>query len=544
MPTFQDRRKNLIEAINKHAALKEQLVETPSNQLDPTLKDKLKRLRDTIEGYVNMSPRLARVAHRNGWDVPVEAMTADTSSEPGTQEAGKKEPPKDAAESGTYTGGDPRKDEEPDAVSEIVTTQGDDPTRPGGKDKDKEKTPNLRGQAADNRLLGEKGEHYVIRRGPAGAYLAVYSFKIEGETFKIAVQIPKGKLGRYGVKEGEGKLLTKAQMKNVHNIGWADELSQYVRQGDGHMVKALERYLRNQYGGNPMLQNDEVMATVISNSLFGWQPGEFEQQLRNTKWYNNTNGWQRTWDTTMSATERRQITDSTLQKVVNSLEATYGFDWMTKIEGGMGKAKKWAEQIASGKWGTPDDGLGFWGEKQFDKAVEIQGTPAWISRQKQEEADRSYLNRPEDKSEQLRQDMLARFGRVIVGKKERDSWATDIVTGVKPESDWEDFMRQQMKTLYPEMDPNIDFTAQGAPFKAMLEQTMGTPVGWDHPLLTSFAGLDDNGKPTGSMMSLYDYQLKIRDPDLNPSAYEQGTPLYDQSADRLAGILKQLRGVA
>lgn len=490
------------------------------------------RERDEIIAIVKERPRLADEAV--AWGFKQELLEGPY--------AGSTDPDRREGE-GPYAGSTDPDRQENDAVEELAGSQGNDPTRTGDGGGDGSR-PNPRGQAADNRLLGKQGKHYVIRRTPNGGYLAVYSFKVKGQVFKIAVQIPKSDLGKYGIKAGDGKLLTKAQLKNIENIGWADELAPYVRQGDGHMVKSLERYLSNQYGGNPMLKNDEVMGVVIENSLEGWTPGEFEQQLRNTKWYQNTNEYQRTYDTTMSDKERKEIQKSSLQKVVNALENTYGFDWMTKVDGGMQKAKKWAEQIASGKWGTPDEGLAFWAEKQFDKAVGIFGTPAWIARQKEEEDTRSYLNRPEDMEEQLRQDEIARFGRTIMGKKERLGWATDIVTEARPDSDWDQFMRRQMKTLYPYFDENLSFTEQASPFKAMLEQTLGTPVGWDHDLLMDFAATDDKGKPLGTAMSLYDYQLRVRDPDRNPAAYQQGTPLFDQGMDRLNDILGRLRGAA
>ena len=66
------------------------------------------------------------------------------------------------------------------------------------------------------------------------------------------------------------------------------------------------------------------MGKIIANSLFGWSAGEFENQLRTTKWYKQTNDWQRNWQTVTSPKEKKETIASTRQQVINALEQHYG----------------------------------------------------------------------------------------------------------------------------------------------------------------------------------------------------------------------------
>lgn len=433
--------------------------------------------------------------------------------------------------------------------SKAPTTGGGTPDTPGpdrdrDRDRDKDK-PNLKGQAADNRLLGDKGKDYDIVRGPKGSYVARYKFKIDGETFHIGVRIPKSRLARYGIKEGEGKQLTAAQMKRIKNIGWADALAPHIRKGDSNVMKSLVRSLNVQYEGQSILNNDGVMSKVIGNSLFGWSAAEFENQLRTTKWYKNTNAYQREFVTTVSPEEKKERQKLYLERVVNKLEDVYGLDWTKHVQGGMGTARGWAQKIASGRWGEPGEGFEFWYERQFDRAAKIEGTNAWIEAQKEQEERRGYLNRPEEMFEQLRSQALAYLGydkrnTPRIARSDLQNWADMLVSGERSEGDWAKFLRRQMKTLHPYFDPNLSFTEQASAYKSIAERTLGDTLDWNDRLLRDFTRLDASGNPTDKPMSLHDYELKVRQDN---RAWKEGTALWEEGLGIVQALENTFLGV-
>ena len=377
-------------------------------------------------------------------------------------------------------------------------------------------------------------------------YVNEYVYKIGGETVRVGIKLGKNpdRLSRYGLKASDAKVLTKAQSKRIKSIGWADELAPHIRKGDKHVLKSLTRYLRNQYGGQAILEDDEVMSVVIANSMFGWSAGEFENKLRNTSWYKNTNAYQREWVTTVSPKEKRERTSSTFQEVINALEDNYGRDWVKYVEGGMSKAREWAETIASGKWGTPDQGLAFWAERQFDKAKLIEGTPAWITEQQEQEATRAYNNRPEDMFETLRSQAMNYLGQTrgkpLIDRETLMGWATDLVTETRSDADWQQFLRRQMRQLHPYFDENLSFTEQASPYKSIAESIVGTTLTWDDEMFMQIAGTDDKGKSTGQARSLHDFAQYVRDNDPrfwdNPQTEEKARAFGQELLSIMGGV--------
>lgn len=419
-----------------------------------------------------------------------------------------------------------------------------------GRDKDKDLDPSAttaanRGQRADNRLLGDKGKHYDLVRGPKGSYAVRYKFKIKGEAVTIGLRIRENELRKYGFQPRDAKSLTRAQMGRIKNIGRVDWLAPHMRRGDGNILKSLTRSLEFQYGGQPILRNDEVMATIIANSMFGWNAGEFDNQLRQTKWFKNTNAYQRDWATRVAAKEKKDIIRSTMEKVVNHLEDVYGFGWTRHVDGGMRKAREWAENIASGKLGEPSMGFDTWSERTFDRAAEIEGTNAWISNEQEREEKRKWMNRPEEMFERVRGDALSWLGydKRDTPRLDRDSlqaWANDLVSGTKSEGDWQNFLRGQMKRLYPYFDANLSFQEQASPYKSIAERLLGDVLDWGDPLLRDFAKLDDNRKATGDAMSLHDFERRIRGDE---KYWKEGTAMWDEGMNIVRALEQTMLGV-
>lgn len=403
-----------------------------------------------------------------------------------------------------------------------------------------------RRQARDNRLLGTLGKEFRLVKTPNGMYVAEYVYRIQGEVIRVGVKLGKSEedLRRFGLKPSDAKDVSKEQAKRIQNIGWAGELAPNIRKGDKSVFKSLSRYLTNQYGGQAILNDDEVMAVVIANSMLGWSAGEFENRLRQTSWYQSTNEHQRMWTTQWSQQERDELTSSTLQDVVNFLESNYGRDWTKYIEGGMDTANKWAKQIASGRWGAPDRGFDFWSEKRFDHAKTIENTPAWIAWNKEQEQINADLNRPEDMLERLREEAMYYLGQAngkpLVDRDTLKGWATDLISGVRSDADWQRFLRQQMRALHPYFDENVAFTDQASSYKSMAESLTGTSLTWDDPLMMKIQGTDPEGKPTGQAMALYDYAQWIRDNDprfwQNPQTESKGLGFLSELSFRMSGV--------
>lgn len=518
----------LAELISDWQDLQEEIREFREfNQDNPDFQytDQLKRLRrrlerktDRIDQLLGNNPNLVEWASKHGYG----QGGSDTGNSPETYDDDKNK-----------GGGNGRNQQGSDAGGTRGGSGGS-----GGA--------NARRQARDNRLL-DGGK---LVRGPKGTYSNVYTYKVDGETFRVAVKLGKeGALAKYGLKASDARQLNKQQMKRIQNIGHADELAPHMKKGDKHALKSLTRYLNNQYEGQSILNDDEVMSVIIANSMFGWSPGEFENQLRNTKWWRNTEEYQRNWQTTMSPKARKNAINSTLENVVNELEDNYGVGWIKHVEGGMKKAREWAERIASGVWGTPDAGMEFWRNKMFDRAAKIEGTPAWIMEQQEQEQIREYNNRPEDVFEQLRSESMHYLGQVdgkpLIDRGTLMGWATDIATERRSEGDWQKFLRQQMKTLHPYFDENVAFKEQASPYLSVYESIMGTPGDWDNKLFRNFQAFDDTGKPRqGDAMNLHEFELMLRDPTKNPDAYQEGTSLYDEGMNMLSGVLARMRGVS
>lgn len=474
-----------------------------------------------INGFVRDEPKLYQFAIKQGFratllDVPKEFE--DTVG--GTEGAGVGGSAGSGSGSSGGSGGSDDKDGDPKNA------------------RDKRDRPDLRSQAQDKRLLGTKGKDYDIVRGPKGTYVARYKYKIAGEVFEIGLVIPKDQLAKYGIKAGEGRQLSAAQMKRIERIGRADDVLKHIRQKDTHYFKAMMRKFTTQYEGQAILQDDEVMGVIIANTLLGWTPEQLDNQLRNTKYFQRSNEYQRSW--AYLSNEQKQETEKLfLSQVVNTLEDHYGLDWSNHVQGGMEKAREWATKIASGAFGDPGStGFEIWSDSQFDKAADIQGTNAWLLQGQQES---TRLGALPNKKEQLRSEALSYLGelgknRPLLDGSTLDKWAVDLTTGAKSDADWQEFLRQQMKTYHPYFDPNVSYTDQAAGYRALASEVFNRDLTWDDPLLRSFAN-PDNPKEA---LSLHEFEMKVRQDE---RAWEKGTKLWDEGIGIVQALESAFGGV-
>ena len=411
----------------------------------------------------------------------------------------------------------------------------------GGGAGDPGKPPNLRALAKDNRLLGELGKDFNLVRGPRGTFAAVYKYKLGGEVVKVAINLGKDpeKLSKYGLKASDAKSLNKQQMKQIQGIGWADELAPHIRKGDKHVMKSLTRHLRNQYGGQAILENDEVMSVVIANSMFGWTAGEFENRLRQTKLYQNTNDYQRNWVTVTSPKQKADTVKQMTESIIDVLEDQYGFEWAKYVDGK--QVKDWAEKIASGKFGDPGAGLAFWSERQEDKAAAIVGTPAYVRQQTEAESVRGYMNRPEDKKEALMSQARAYLGpHYVPDNATLLAWATDIVTEKKTDADWMNYLRKTSRALHPYKSEDTPWQDFASPYRAAAERVFGTTIEWGDAALSNLQGTKPDGTPLGTPMAAYEFEQYLRDNDprfwANPDTEERGRAFGQELLAVMGGV--------
>lgn len=399
--------------------------------------------------------------------------------------------------------------------------------------------------------LGRKGKDYIIVRRDGRQY-ALYTYNISGNKVEVLLRVPKGEENRYGVNPNEGRTISDKRWAKAEVIGGADELP--LKNMPKDALKEVQRYLERVYGPSAVTEDDQVMAVFIGAEMLNYSPEEIAGSLRRTTWFKNSSEWERRFVRDFSPEERREQIRNSKQDVIQALENTYGMDWLTHLKGlgiktPMKQIDEWARQIASGELGgDPGEGLERFFRRQEVKAREIAGTPAHMAWESEQEELLAFANRPEDMRERLRGESITWLGQ---DKQETsrlsgstlDQWAADLVSGTKSEGDWQQFLRDKMKQLFPYFDPNLSFTVQADPYKSLLEATIGDTVDWSDSMLRDFSQLDDNGKPTGNAMSLRDFTLLARDPKKNPRAYSEGTPLFDQGMSRLAGLVGRLRGV-
>ena len=194
------------------------------------------------------------------------------------------------------------------------------------------------------------------------------------------------------------------------------------------------------------------------------------------------------------------------------------------------KLKAMAEKIASGFWGNPSDGLAIWAENQRQKAIQQEGTPAWIDQEQQLQEQRAFLNRPEEIRGQLREDALRWLGPSgMLDQETLTKWANNIASGLASEEDWTNFLTNQSRSLYPWLSAGEAWQDRAASYKNIAENLLGQPVGWDNSLLKNLGGVGADGTPTGAALSYDEFEKLIRSSDAfftGPVGRQEGWNVY------------------
>ena len=476
----------------------------PYDEAFEELVDRREEARDRVIDFVERHPKLREKAVALGFKADllpgVEGEGWEQTRPPGSNSSG-------TGAQGEQSGsGDSSLDAATERQNEVKEglggTQRDDGPPPNG-----------------NRLLpGVKGQDFYVGILAGGDRLAIYHIKVGNNVVQLAVRIEKDKLARYGIGENDGRRLTAAQAKKIEEIGFAEELQPFFRGEDKNPFRALSRMVRRSYQGTELLEEDEVLGLILAQHVFGWSDAEFQNQLRMSEWYGSTNEYQRHWKLEMKKGDRQAAIQETREKVYDALETMYGRDWVTHIKGGVKTAQQWAKDIASGRWGTsgnPERGFAYWASQQEDRARKIEGTPAFIANAQDLEAQRRYMNRPEDMYEQIRAQAIQALGyRGLPDDSTLRHWAKRLAyaTGERgSEGDWARYLRRQKKALYPYLDDDENWMDRAAAYKRAAEEEYGQILSWEDPLLHDFTARDDTGKRIrDEAMSLHDFTLKVR----------------------------------
>lgn len=382
----------------------------------------------------------------------------------------------------------------------------------------------------DYEVVEYNGRHYIVYKSklPGGKTL-LDGWRISDSDFK------KLRVGGARVKS-----ITRSQFKGVEVFG---DFGEIVSRGGTATEKPLKtwlRSLRETYGSHVSWINDrEYMETFFSGYMEGKDPGVIQQELKQTKWYQSRTAAQRSWELDMNRADRNAAVQNTTSQVQSALEDLYGTT-LGDAKITQKDIKKIAFDIASGKYGDPSSGFQEWLDTQTNKAEKIEGSNAWIDKQKTLEEQRQFMNRPEDMFEQIRDDALKWLGPgAIPDRSTLRDWSERLVSGRASQADWQQFMQKQAKNLYPWLGPDEMWQDRASIYKNIVEDELGIAVGYDHPLLKKIGETDDAGKSTGNALNFQDFTSVVRQSpqwERGSKAYEMGFDLFNKLNEIFSGV--------
>ena len=398
------------------------------------------------------------------------------------------------------------------------------------------------GQNIDH-LPGKLGNDYHFVKGPGGTVKVVYQMDISGpKKGSIAFTIPKEMYDRYNVDPDKVKTLSAQQMKNLKGFGPINEIK--LRRGE-HPFQGWLRSMKQKFGMAPsMLRDKEVMQTLYAAHLGQWDSTELLGALQQTKWYDTKTKERIDWLFSTGSADKKTKINTATNTLADYTRSVFGsVDW-TKHGLGEDRLKKWALNISSGRvgWDLTE------AKSRIDEIARgIQGTALWADEERASQGALEEVQEWEDIFEKYRAMNIEHLGPSGRSSKEiLTKWAKRRASGEVSDGDYQEFLRKQRADLYPYISGDRTWQQFADPYKASLQRIMGdnASIDWNHELLSDLGGKDNNGKPTGAALSLYDFTKMARDPNKNPDAYQQGTLLFDQGMDKLGNILQRLKGVA
>ena len=358
-----------------------------------------------------------------------------------------------------------------------------------------------------NLLPGVKGSDYhFVKFG--GQIYVVYGVSGPGmPNFRISFKLDPKDYKAYGVDPKNVNAVNSATFSNFQHLGLASDI---ILNGTDHPWTQFLQGLQKDYNAS-WLNDKQFLGTMLQGFFDGWSADQTQQRLTQTKWYQTRTSTQRDW-VSLGRADKNAAVSGVLAQMDEQLRTLYGPDYALKDTGlTQKKLNSIAQNIASGQFGTLEEGFQVWTQKQRDKAEKVDGTPAWMAREQQIEAARAFSNRPEDAFQQLKTQSQAWLGpHGTLDDSTLKNWADRLVTQKSSQADWEQFIQKQASALYPWLNPGETWQDRASSYKQIAEKNLGGPVNWDDPLLAKLGGMDTNGTPTGAAMTFDEYQKAVR----------------------------------
>lgn len=390
----------------------------------------------------------------------------------------------------------------------------------------------------ENLLPGVQGKdfHYVKI---GGRVYAVYSIEINGKKIPIAWKVSESDYKAFGIDPEKIAQVSRQKFSTINVMGNASEIK---RRGENvHPWTTYLRKLEDIYGNVPWLKNRGFMETMLEGWFEGWSDVELQQALKQTDWYQNRTDWQRKWVMDTSEAQRRATIDQVTNQLRNLVEAELGPEFDVKKLLSDRELDRLATNIASGKWGTPDDGIEIALSRLRRQAEKIEGTTAWLNRQQQIEAANAYENKPEEMFHQLTKDVQVWLGPN--GAPSNDvlkRWAGNLATGKSSNADWLTYLERQAHALYPYLDKGETWQDRAASYKQIAEREWGRPVDWNDKVLTEIGARDANTMAFTGQALPYDEFLRLvrskREWWQGPVAREEGFQLVNYLNNVFNGV--------
>lgn len=388
-------------------------------------------------------------------------------------------------------------------------------------------------------LPGKKGVdfHYVSY---GGKVYVVYRVQVgPGKFVNMSWKVEKDQYKALGVTAQSARNISKSAFKGLNYFGSSSEIAQGDK--DVHPFQQYIRKLKDLHGNVSWLGNKEFMSVMLMGYAENWSAEELRQRLTQTNWYQGRTSYQRSWELDKGEADREADIELWSTRMTEAVRELYG-PGMSLDEAGFDKEllKKDVQKLASGVWGSPEDGFATWLEKQRRAAEKIEGSTAWIERQQALEEQRSFMNRPEDVFEQIREEAMRWLGpKGIPDRQTLQGWAEDLVSEKRSDGDFQKFLRQQAKALYPWLGPDEAWQDRASVYKNLMEEELGRSVRWDDGMLYELGGADVNGVPTNTPLSFDEFAVKVRSkPEWWKSARaeEEGFELFNELNSTFNGV--------
>lgn len=390
-------------------------------------------------------------------------------------------------------------------------------------------------------LPGKKGTDYHFVRGPNGGIYVVYRVKLpNGSYVNTTWKVEAKQFKALNIDPSKVRRVSRQAIKNLNIFGSASEI---VRRGadDKHPFQQYVDKLQELHGGVSWLKDKGFMSVMLMGWAENWTSAELQQRLSRTKWYQGRTDAQRDWEINKSKEQRQAEIGSFSSRVTTALQDLYG-PTISLGEAGIDKdqIEKWAKRIASGDFGEPGEGFQLWFERQRAKAAKVEGSSAWIERQQELEEQRAFMNRPEDVKEQIRQEAFEWLGpRGVPDDATLTRWSEQLVSETRSDADWQNFIRNQAKNLYPWLGTDESWQDRASSYKSIAEEQYGSPIEWDDDLLVNLGERDASGGFTGNALSFDAYTKQLRSSDR-----WWGTKMASEETSQLGNYLNNIfRGV-